>query len=883
MKKLLKYSLFGLGGLILLLVIVIAVVAATFNPNDYKPLVVKLVQDKKQRTLHIDGDIKLAFWPKIGADLGKISLSEHNSDKEFAAVDGLKVSLALLPLLSKQLVVDTVYVDGARANIIRHKDGTTNFDDLLSKDKDESQQIKFDIDGVKVSNSAVTFTDEMAGANYSLTKFNLKTGHVALAQPFDVATDFTVTASQPKVKAEADIKGNFLADPEQKHYVAKGLDATIKGDFAGFTDASVKISGDVDAKPENAELLVDSLKLALNGKLNGAKVIAQLEAPKLVVQKDTVEGNEAFVSLSQEKGSDTFSAKLVMADIKGSPAALQSSGINGEISAKQGARILEGKFSSPFSGNLEKMIFDLPKLEGYLGIKDPVLPNGAMKGEFGLKLHADVKQQLVNSDFKLNIDTTNLKGDFALASFSKPNIKFNLSADQLDLNKLLGTKATSSAEAKPTSAAPAKPTDLSALKALLLQGNVNIGSIVYDKYKLSGLNMGVKADGEQLNVSPFAVKFDDTNIKGTFGISRFAKPIYHFDVDIDKLDADRYITKSEAKPTASTPAKADPNAPIDLSALKQINANGDLRIGWLKLANVKSTNVHIKLNADDGVAELAPFSANLYDGSMAGSLKVDARTTPSVAFKQDMKGIAIGPLLVDAINNDMLSGKGTLSVDVTSQGATVGALKKALNGKAAVNLADGAVKGIDIAGTLRSVKDKLNVLKSQTTVEGDKSKKTDFSEMVASFNIKNGVAHNDDLSMKAPLFRITGSGDIDIANETINYLAKPTVVASLKGQGGSDLESLNGLTVPVKLTGTFAKPSYAIDFAGLATAMAQKKVLDSIGGAKGDALKSLLGGKAKTEQPAANSATAPAGQAPAQKPATPEDKAKKKLNKLLGF
>ena len=879
MKKLLKYSLFGLGGLILLLVIVVSIVAATFNPNDYKPLVVKLVQDKKQRTLHIDGDIKLAFWPKIGADLGKISLSEHNSDKEFAAVDGLKVSLALLPLLSKQLVVDTVYVDGARANIIRHKDGTTNFDDLLSKDKDESQQIKFDIDGIKVSNSAVTFTDEMAGANYNLTKINLKTGHVALAQPFDVATDFTVMASQPKVKAEASIKGNFLADPEQKHYVAKGLDATIKGDFAGFTDASIKISGDVDAKPENAELLVDSLKLALNGKLNGAKTIAQLEAPKLVIQKDTVEGNEAFVSLSQEKGSDTFNAKLVMADIKGSPAALQSSGINGEISTKQGARTVEGKFSSPFNGNLEKMIFDLPKLEGYLGIKDPALPNGAMKGEFGLKLHADVKQQLVNSDFKLSIDTTNLKGDFALASFSKPSIKFNLNADQLDLNKLLGTKAKSTAEAKPASAAPAKPTDLSALKALLLQGNFNIGSIIYDKYKLSGLNMGVKADGEQLNVSPFAVKFDDTNIKGAFGISRFAKPIYHFDVDIDKLDADRYITKSDTKPATGAPAKANPDAPIDLGALKQINANGDLRIGWLKLANVKSTNVHIKLNADDGVAELAPFSANLYDGSMAGSLKVDARTTPSIAFKQDMKGIAIGPLLVDAINNDMLSGKGTLSVDLTTQGATVGALKKALNGKAAVNLADGAVKGIDIAGTLRSVKDKLNVLKSQTTVEGDKSKKTDFSEMVASFNIKNGVAHNDDLSMKAPLFRITGSGDIDTANETINYLAKPTVVASLKGQGGSDLESLNGLTVPVKLTGTFAKPSYAIDFAGLATAMAQKKVLDSIGGTKGNALKSLLGGK----QPATDSATTPAGQAPAQTPAAPEDKAKKKLNKLLGF
>jgi len=894
MKKLIKYTLFGLGGVLILLVIVVAVVAATFNPNDYKPLVVKLVQEKKQRTLHIDGDIKLAFWPKIGADLGKVSLSEHKGDKEFASINSAKVSLALLPLLKKQLVVDTIYVDGVSANIVRFKDGTTNFDDLISKDEEESEQIKFDVDGVNVTNSAVNFTDEKTGATYGLSKFNLKTGHVALKEPFDLETDFVLVASQPKANAAAKIKGNFMADPEDKHFVVKGLDALISGDLATLTKADIKLSGDVDAKPETMELLVDSLKLAIAGNLNGAKLDAELAAPKLVVQKDEVSGKEAKLSFKQEKGKDVITANLVLADIKGSPKAVQSSGISGEFSAKQGEHNIEGKFSSPFSGNLEQLIFDLPKLAGSLDVKDPALPNGAMKGDFALKLHADIKQEQINSDFNLGIDNTKLNGDVSVASFSKPNIKFNLNADKLDLNKLLGTPKPAASESK--AAAADKPTDLSALKDLLLQGNVNIGSIIYDKYRLSGLSLAVKADGEQLTVRPFAVKLDDAQIKGGFGISRFAKPIYHFDLDIDKLDADRYITKTEAK-AGQPQTKSDPNAPVDLSALKKVNADGELRIGWLKLANVKSTNVRIKLQADDGVAQLAPFSANLYDGAMTGSLKVDARATPSITLKQSMTNIAIGPLLVDAINNDMLSGKGNLNVDVTTQGATVGALKKALGGTAAVNLADGAVKGIDIAGTLRGAKDKLNVLKSQTKVEGDKSKKTDFSEMVASFNIKNGVAHNEDLSMKAPLFRITGNGDIDIANETLNYTAKPTVVASLKGQGGAGLDELNGLTIPVKLTGTFAKPEYAIDFAALATALAQKKLLDGVGGTKGEAvknlmggnkeeaIKSLLGGKKQQQTAPADttSGAAPTQPAPEKKPETAEDKAKKKLNKLLGL
>ncbi len=931
MKNLLKYSMFGIGGIIVLLIAVVAMVAATFNPNDYKPYIIKMVQEKKQRTLHIDGDIKLSFWPKIGADLGKISLSEHNDPTQFAAMNSAKVSLALIPLLKKELVVDTIYVDGVTANIVRHKDGTTNFDDLMSKDDEESQKIKFDIDGVNITNSAVHFKDEMADATYSINQFNMKTGHVALKRPFDLATDFEVVASNPAVNAKANIKGDFMADPDAKHFVAKNLDALVTGDFATTKNASIKLSGNVDIKPDSMEFLLDGLKLVASGNMDGAKLAGELNAPSLKILKNEISGKEAQLNFSQDKAGETMQAKVTLADIKGSPDAfqsggikaeistkkgsdemqanialvdikgsrksLQSSGVSGMVNMKQGARTMNAKFASPFTGNIEQLIFDLPKLAGNLDIKDPALPNGEVKGDFALKLHTDVKQQQLASDFDLNLDNTKLKGNVAVASFSKPNIKFNLNADTLDINKLAGNKSTTSEAGKNDKA---KPADLSALSQLLLDGHVSVNQLIYDKYHLSGLNLGIKADGSQMNISPFAVKFDDTNIKGSFGISRFTKPIYHFDLDIDKLDADKYITKTDAK--SSPQSKTDPNAPIDLSALKQINADGELRLGWLKLANVKSSNVRIKLQADDGVAQLAPFSANLYQGSMNGSLKVDARSTPSIAFKQNMTGIAIGPLMVDAINNDMLDGKGTLNVDVTTQGNTVGALKKSLAGTAALNLTDGAVKGIDIAGTYRDLKSKLNVLKTQSNVDADQKKKTDFSEMKASFNIKNGIAHNEDLSMKAPLFRLSGAGDIDIGNESLNYTAKPTLVKTLKGQEGAELNALDGLTIPVKITGTFSAPKYGFDYSEVGVALAKSNLVDKIGGTKGeavkgllngnkeDALKSLLGNKkpadtSPTEGTTGTNTTGNSGTAaPAeQKPETTEDKAKKKLNKLLGL
>jgi AsmA protein len=717
-----------------------------------------------------------------------------------------------------------------------------------------------------------------------------------------------------------------------------------------------------------------------------------LNAPKLLAQKDEVTGKKITVSLTQDKAGDTLKANLVLSDIKGSPKALQSSGISGDISGTQGARSINGKFSSPFQGNLENLIFELPKLTGNIDIKDPAIPNGAAKVGFALSLHTDVKQEQINSKFNLNVDATKLAGDVAVTSFKKPDVKFNINADTLDLNKLLGSS-------KPKKAEPAsdKPADLSGLKNILLDGKINISNLIYDKYHLSGLNVNVKADGEKLALSGLNVKLDDSNIKGSLGISHFARALYTFDIDIDQIDVDRYISKDTAA-QSKTAAKADDkpldlsalkalnadgslrigslkygktkasnvridlkadgqklslnplaakvddsqvnanigitrfnnpiysfnlnvdkldadkyitksdqpaakstgDTPIDLSALKKLNASGEAKIGWLKLANVKTQNVNIGLKAADGIATISPFAASLYQGSMDGSLKVDARATPSITFRQDMKNIAIGPLLVDAINNDMLDGKGTLNVDVTTSGNSVNTLKKALTGKASVNLADGAIKGIDIPGTIRDIKSKVNLFKDKSSIGADQKKKTDFSELSASFDIKNGVAHNEDLAMKAPILRLAkgdSRGDIDIGNETINYLAKPTVVKSLKGQGGADLDSLAGLSIPVKITGTFSAPKYGMDFAAIGAAAAKSQLLDKVGGEKGTAVKELIGGGDKTEAlkgllgkskpadttaaPATDDSAASGSTAPAEAPKTPEDAAKEKAAKEL--
>lgn len=901
--KLFKTLLYVAIAIIILLIAGAAYIASTFNPNDYKQKIIDLVKKEKQRDLALDGDISLTFWPKVGANLGKISISEHNSSDVFASIESAKVALSVMPLLSKKLVVDTVYIDGATANIIKYADGSTNYDDLAegssNKDDaeqdneptDESQAFQFNVQGINITNSSVNYIDETANAKYTIKDFNMKSGHLALAEPVDIATDFHIEANQPALHASVNVNGNFTADPETQHYVAKDLDAAINGRVATLKDATINANGSVDATLSTMNILVDGLTLAAKGNMDGADLVVDVKAPALEVLEEEVSSDEITLALQQSKANELMKANLVIANMKGSPQAVTSSGISGEFSAEQGARNVKGNFNSPFKGNIKDLIFDLPKLAGKLDIKDPSLPNGGVKGDFTVGLHTDVNQEKVKTDFALDTDITHLKGNATVDGFKTPKVKFDLNAGTLNLNELINSQPSTvaSAPAAPEAEASAEP-DLSALKTLFLDGHVKIDSLLYDKHKLSGLNIGILADGKQLKLSDINVKLNDSKIKGNFSISQFDKPLYSFLIDIDQLNVDQYLPPAEAgagENQSDTPSSGSEDTPIDLGPLKTLNANGSLRIGKFQYGKTKANNIRIDLKSKDGVTNISPLSANLYDGSMSGAVIIDARKTPSFAINQNLKSINIGPLLSDAIHNDMLSGTGTLNLNITTQGGSVNQLRKALNGKAAMNLANGAIKGVDIAGSIRKFKAKTNFLRGKAAPEdADETKKTDFSALSASFNIKNGVAHNNDLTMKAPIFRLgkgESKGTIDIGNETIDYLAKPTIVETSKGQGGKDIAELAGVSFPVKITGTFAEPKYKLDFAAVAKQAAQSKLIDKAAGDKADAVKDVLKGdiKADTLKGLLGGKSKAASDSDAEKEEAP--KAEKALKKLLNF
>src|SRR5687767_15348431 len=108
--------------------------ALTFDPNRYKDEIERLAKEQTGRTLDIKGDIKMAFWPSLGADVAGVTLSERGSKEQFVAFDSAHASVKLMPLLQGQYIVDSVKLAGLKARIVKGKDGRYNFSDLLEGD-----------------------------------------------------------------------------------------------------------------------------------------------------------------------------------------------------------------------------------------------------------------------------------------------------------------------------------------------------------------------------------------------------------------------------------------------------------------------------------------------------------------------------------------------------------------------------------------------------------------------------------------------------------------------------------------------------------------------------------------------------------------------------
>ncbi|PZO18447.1 MAG: hypothetical protein DCE87_02235 [Betaproteobacteria bacterium] len=752
MKKAIAW---GVGIVIGVPVVLAATAAILVNTIDQQALLNKasaVVKEKQQRDLAFTGPVQLKWFPSIGADLNGVTLSEFQSTDQFLKADKVSISLALLPLLSSEVVVDAVQASGVTVNVVKNADGKFNFDDLSNPETTDQveqemedapaeggQAVNFSVDSIALENLNVTYADKQTGLEASLNNFAMQSGRIEQGVPTDIALKGTVKANKPQADLNIDLNTRLEFGLGENLYANfENLKFAVLGQLdQQQADVNVQAST-LNVNPNTLEIKAQSLDAKAKGQLpNVGAFDVSLSSPSLELSETVARGEALNFKADLKQATRSINATLDLAGLQGNLKQAVSAALNTTVNMVEGERTVNLKLASPMSLNMKSQLIELAALTGQLDVKDPALPKKQASMPLAGRLAVNNTEKTAELDLNSKFEATSFDLKAAVKNFSKPAITAVLNADKLDIDALLPPKKNANTE------------------------------------------------------------------------------------------------------TAASSGEKSKDTPVDLSPLRNLNLDITANIGELKVSNIQAQQLKTKAVARGGKLTISPLDAKLYGGSTTGVITADANTQ-TVTVNQNMTGVQVQPVIKALLDKDMVEGKGNVGINIRTTGNTVNQMKAALDGKVSVSLQDGAIKGINLAEKFRNAKSLLTT-GSNATQKTDTAQKTDFSSLAVSFDIANGVATSNDLNVMAPLFRIGGAGQVNLISNSLDYLAKASVVATSTGQGGKTLDSgLNGVTVPVRLYGPFTGVQWELQFKELAKEAAKAKLQPKI-----DEKKEELKGKAE--------------------------------------
>lgn len=659
----------GLTVVVALIAIALVVFVATFDANRYKPTVVELVEQHTGRKLVIDGDLSLSIWPGIALSMDRATLSGPKGEGSFASIESANIGVALMPLLSREVQVERVALDGLSVGAVRHADGSTNFDDLLARlkqpgaegapaqpasptDAASAAATSVTIAEVALRNASLGWRDESSDDEWRLHALDLDADRIGSGEPGTVQASGRLSGKKAGVDAQLNASSRYSADFSTGHIALSDtkLDAT--------TDDGIT---------------------------------AHLEVPALTIADGSIAGKPVALQVQMQHDGTKFDASL-----------------STEVSAPADQPIA------------------LRDIRANLTASGAGLPADGVKASLGGQGMVDLQRKTASLELQGRVDDAPLQARFTMPSLSPLALQFDVKADRLDVDRFRGAPAASTPSGAPAGGAPG----------------------------------------------------------GT-------------------------------QPKAAEPAPAA----IPVPPIADIATTGSLRIGVLRAAGIELRDLAMTLRSGQGRIDVTRLAAALLGGTADGnaSLAASGRAT----LKMRLNDIDVGQALREFAQREVLDGHGSVSIDVAGTGKTVPALERSLSGSARIALRDGAILGIDLSKVLQKVESTIAAVRGGGAGQAVQSRagggeKTAFSSLDASFAIRQGVAHNDDLDLRSPLLRVGGSGTVDIPEQALDYLLRVSLVGTLAGQGGAERSALRGVTIPVRVAGPMTALSYSVEVERLA-------------------------------------------------------------------
>ncbi len=202
--------------------------------------------------------------------------------------------------------------------------------------------------------------------------------------------------------------------------------------------------------------------------------------------------------------------------------------------------------TSNVSGNFATQKYAMQDTKINIEGTGDAFPEGKIDVSMQTNIDADIANEALSlSSLVVSMLDTQLTGNASVKSFSKPNVKFSLASELLDLDKLL---PTSSAEEKADSA-PAdenEPIELptKSLRDMRVNGDIAVGKLIVSGMTMTNVKATVTAQGGLLQVTPMSMNLYDGSMKGKASVDvrgdipKYALATDIANVAIDKLSID---------------------------------------------------------------------------------------------------------------------------------------------------------------------------------------------------------------------------------------------------------------------------------------------------------------------------------------------------------
>lgn len=616
--KAIRYALIAIVALVVLAIAAIAIAMAVINPNDYKPQIEKVVEDKTNLDLILDGDIGWSFIP-LGLELNDV---EATLDGErLIALKQLVAQVDFWSLIAMSPQVSTFVLDGLDARLTVNEQGEGNWTRIMPEpsesdaqtdqqnvaseseqsataetdgDQGGSEPLNFNVENVQISNAQVHYSDLRTGQTVTLEDFTVNASNITLGSEFPLEVGFRVETTQPQFSVDGSIQARLAANEALNDFAVSGLDAEFKMNGEAFAGKSVtaKLGGSAKANLENETATLSDFTASLAN----LTLETNLDV-KGFGDKPTVQGKIAIAE---------FSLKDLLENL-GQPAV--------ETTDEDVLQALA--FSTSIGGDAGK----------------PAL-----------------------SDLVIKLDDTTFKGS---GSYNLDNggIVFNLQGDKLNADRYLppkveGETATESANDAPAQTAGTAPEGdllpLETLRSLLLDIDFGLGELTVSNLTINEIKASTTASNGLLKVDEFSGKL----YEGSFGAkatidARSDTPKWSINSDVSNVQTLPMLADVAEVTMLSGGANLKINATTSGNRISVLRDKADGQISF-NLAEGQFRNMNLTRMACQGIALVNQEQLTTDDwgdttpfNDMRGTLEINGNTFNNTNLIASLAGMKL--------------------------------------------------------------------------------------------------------------------------------------------------------------------------------------------------------------------------------------------------